>query len=54
MLLLGYNLGSKNIQVYMCSSLASLIEGYWCTIYVFLFVIGDDPYNIYALLYGTP
>ena len=34
-------------------ALASLIEGNWRTLFVLLFVRGFNPYNVYALVYGT-
>ena len=35
----------------MCTELAHLIEGYQHTSYLLLFVIGFNPFNIYALLH---
>ena len=35
-------------------SLASLVEGHWRIFILWLFVIGFNPYNFYALLYGAP
>ena len=49
--LLGSSLEPKLIQVCMRSEPASIIEGYWRTRYLFLFVIGFDPSNIHVLLY---
>ena len=46
-------LGSKPIEGIMHVALVSLIVGHWW-IYIFFFVIGFNPYNFYALLYGTP
>ena len=49
--LLGSSLEPKLIQGCMRSELAYIIEGYWRTRYLFLFVIGFDPSNIHVLLY---
>ena len=35
-------------------SLASIIEGHWRVYILWLLVIGFNPYNVYALLYGAP
>ena len=51
---MGSKLVSKGSQGYICIALASPIEGYQRTSYLFLFVIRFIPYNIYALLYSAP
>ena len=38
----------------MCSALASLIEVYQRTSYLFVLMTGFNTYNIRALLYGAP
>ena len=45
------NLGIKCRKVDIHIAIDSLIEGYWCTILLF-FVIGFNPSDIYAHLYG--
>ena len=47
-------LGPNHIEGFMVGGLASLIEGHWLIFILILFVIGFNPYNVYALLYGTP
>ena len=38
---------------FMCIVVASLIEVHWRICILLLFVIGFNPYNVYALLYVT-
>ena len=47
-------LGFNNLEGILPIVLTYLIEGHGCTYILLLFVIGFNPSNVYALLYGDP
>ena len=46
--------GSKTLEGILPVELASLVEGHWRTCILLLSVVGFNPSNFYALLYGAP
>ena len=46
--------GSNSIEGFLHTALSYLLEGSWCIFILLLFVIGFNPYHVYALLYSIP